>query len=313
MAQTSNDPAPDAVPASDISASVLLIRTDEIDMGERLRPVDESWAEALGQIMLRDGQMTPVEVCRLPGQSRWRLVAGGHRLAGALSADIAYLRAIEVSNDKAERRLREVSENLWRSALAPLDRAAFVAEMVTLQKVRAGIDPAKDGRAASIAARWQQQIKEDAADTSDTMSLVYGWSDAVADGLGVSKRTVERDMLLYRRVKPSSIERLRAVNHPVLNNAGQLAALAKLGEVQQSLVLDLLIEGKARSVAEALAVMSQKPQPSADQKRFRTVVSTIARMSQGERRGLIQSEAFQLLLPKEARDLLAPLLRDGGV
>lgn len=309
MAQTSNDPAPDAVPASDISASVLLIRTDEIDMGERLRPVDESWAEALGQIMLRDGQMTPVEVCRLPGQSRWRLVAGGHRLAGALHAEIAYLRAIEVSNDKAERRLREVSENLWRSALAPLDRAAFVAEMVMLQKVRAGIDPAKDGRAASITARWQQQVKEDAADTSDTMSLVYGWSDAVADGLGVSKRTVERDMLLYRRVKPSSIERLRAANHPVLHNAAQLAALAKLGEVQQSLVLDLLLNGQAESVSDALGVMVQKPKSTPEQKRFSTFLDTWARMSLAEQKGALANLLARA--PSSVRDVARAELAKG--
>ncbi|WP_420894895.1 ParB N-terminal domain-containing protein [Sphingomonas paucimobilis] len=140
-------------------ASFILIRTDEIDAVDRLRPVDAIWAEALGQVMARDGQDTPIQVCRLPGKNRWTLVAGAHRLEGAKTAAIEYLKAEVVSADRDDRRLREVRENLWRSDLTPVDRAAFIAEAVAIHKRRAGIDPTADGRIGSITARWQKPLK----------------------------------------------------------------------------------------------------------------------------------------------------------
>ncbi len=97
-------------------------------------------------MMARDGQRTAIEVCRLPGATRWTVVTGGHRLVGAQFAEIEYLRAQEVSPNRHERRMSEVLENLARRDLDPIDRAAFIAELVTLHKVKVGHDPAKDGR-----------------------------------------------------------------------------------------------------------------------------------------------------------------------
>lgn len=298
-APADND-ARDAAPAPDVTGQILLIPTGEIDMGERLRPVDKAWACALGQIMTRDGQLTPIEVCRLPGKSRWTLVSGAHRLTGAGLAGIAYLRAIEVTSDRAERRLREVSENLWRSNLAPLDRATFVAELVGLQKLRMGVDPAKDGRAASAAARWQKEIAADADDAKLTMSVAYGWTDIVAESLGISAATVKRDMLLYRRLTPSEIERLRAAHHPALTNAGQLAALAKLDAGERAVVLDLMIDGGARTVAEAQATLLQRKAPTAEEKRFNAFFGAWGRMSLSEQKGAL--DRLLAMAPRTLRD-----------
>lgn len=55
---------PVKAPEFNVSDDVGFVRVDQIEMGDRLRPVDESWAMALGQIMVRDGQRTPIEVCR---------------------------------------------------------------------------------------------------------------------------------------------------------------------------------------------------------------------------------------------------------
>ena len=64
---------------------VVLLPVDQIDDSGRLRPVDLIWAAALGRIMTADGQDEPISVCRLPGQAGWKLIVGGHRLAGAQS------------------------------------------------------------------------------------------------------------------------------------------------------------------------------------------------------------------------------------
>lgn len=303
-------------------ADFILVRTDEVDQGERIRPVDHAWAEVLGQMMVRDGQDTPITVCRLPGRSRWLLVAGGHRLAGALSAGIEHLRAEIVSADRDDRKLREVRENVMRSELAPIDRAAHIAEAVAILKRRAGLEPHVDGRAASAAARWQKALKDEADDANDTMSFAYGWSEDVADQIGLNKRTIERDLMLYRRLAPSLVERLRAARHPILTNGTQLRTLAKLDERDQSKVVSLLTQpgaslnyGKPKTVADAIAhplgPKPAEPKPAPGDKRYNTILGTLQRMTPVELTGLFQSPQFHGLIPAQARALLAPMLRDG--
>ena len=300
----------------------VLIRTDEIDATDRLRPIDPVWADALGKIMVREGQRTPIEVCRLPGRTRWTLVTGGHRHAGAVSSEIEYLRAEIVSADRDDRRLREVSENLWRRDLAPIDRAAFVAEAVAIHKRRVGIDPSKDGRIGSAAARWQTAVKDEAGDATLTMRGAYGFAEAAAQDLGLSHQTIERDLMLYRRLAPSLVERLRAARHPILTNGTQLRTLAKLDERDQSKVVSLLTQpgaslnyGQPKTVADAIAhplgPKPAEPKPAAGDKRYNTILGTLQRMTPAELTGLFQSPQFHDLIPAQARALLAPMLRDG--
>ncbi len=294
----------------------ILVRTDEVREGDRLRPVDPIWATALGQIMLREGQDTPIQVCRLPGQSIWMLVAGAHRLAGAISAGIEYLRAEVVGADRDDRRLREVRENLWRSDLAPIDRAAFIAEAVSIYKSRAGLDANADGRVASVTARWQKVIEKEAVDTTATIASVYGWSDKVGEQIGLSARTIRDDLMLYRRLAPSLVERLREARHPILTNATQLRALAKLEPAVQADALAALVgDGwePCKTVAEAVARSQPdraKPRQDAGTRLFSTVLGSIQRMSAADRIALFQSPQFHDMIPAEARALLAPMRRD---
>lgn len=284
----------------------ILIRTDQVDVGERLRPIDPVWADALGRMMLRDGQDTPILVCRLPGHNRWLLVAGGHRHAGAVSSDMEYLRAEVVSADRDDRRLREARENLMRSDLSPVDRAGHIAEAVAILKRRAGIDPAADGRAGSIAARWQKAVKAEAADTTATLAVVYDFTDTVASDLGFSGRTVERNLMLYRRLSPSVIERLREARHPSFTNATHLASLAKLDEKAQANVVELLLVPGASlnyrqptTLADAIShPLGPKPaaaKPDAETKRLSAFVGTFQRMSLAEKKGAL--EHLRDLLP----------------
>lgn len=296
---------PNSTLHQDTLPDFVLIRTDQVEVGERLRPVDPVWAEALGQMMMRDGQDIPIQVCRLPGRTRWLLVAGGHRLAGAVSADIEFVRAEIVSADRDDRRLREVRENVMRSDLTPIDRAAHVAEAVAILKRRAGLDPAADGRSVSAAVRWQKAVKDEASDANDTMSVAYGWSDGVADQIGLNKRTVERDIMLYRRLAPSIVERLRAARHPVLNNGTQLRTLAKLDEHAQAQAVSLLLEPGAslnyeqpKTIADAIAhPLGPKPaaaKPDAETKRLSAFIGAFQRMSLAEKKGALAQLAGQL-------------------
>lgn len=280
---------------AEVVDQILLIPTCEIEAGERLRAIDPVWAAALGQMMTRDGQQTPIEVCRLPGRRQWTLVAGGHRHAGAISSDIPHLRAIVVSAGRDDRRLREVNENLARKDLDPIDRAAFLAELVGIHKRRAGIADAH--RVASVPTSHTKAINAEADDTLDTMSNVYGWSEEIGEQIGFSGRTIRRDLFLFRRLAPSQVTRLRAARHPAATHAGQLRALAKYDEAQQRAIVDLLVipgaslnYAQPRTVAEAIVhPLGLKPAAAVDagSKRLSAFIGAFSRMSMAEKRGAL--------------------------
>lgn len=302
---------------AEVVDSILLIPTHEIVRGERLREIDPVWAGALGRLMARDGQQTPVEVCRLPGRTDWLLVAGGHRHEGACIEGIAYLRAVVVSANRDDRRLREVNENLWRKGLDPIDRAAFMAEAVLIHKRRVGL-AADAERVAKLNAVHLKEIEAEADGMLDTMSSIYGWTDEVGEQLGFASRTVRRDLYLYRRLAPSLIARLRDARHPVARNATQLRALAKLQPDAQADVVDALVGDGGWEPCATVAEAVKRTQPDVARavaepaaKRMSTILGTLKRMSTTERVGLFQSPSFHLLIPAEARDLLAPMLRSG--
>ncbi len=283
--------APDTAKAAapDIVGQIILLRPEEIDAGGRLRPVDPVWAEALAGILQAEGQRTPIEVCRLPGRKTYTLVTGAHRHAAAAKRGLM-LRAEVVTNDAAERRLREISENMHRRDLAPLDRAAMLAELVAVHKVRAGLDPNADGRTASVAARWQKALQNEADDTTATIAVVYGWTSDIAGRIGLSARTIRDDLLLHRRLPAAGVEQLREVAHPILNNAAQLRALAKMDESEQRKVIRRLADG-ARTIADARDAKSAQP---ADAKRLSAFIGAFGRMSLSEKKGALAQLAGML-------------------
>lgn len=264
---------------------------DEIDLGERLRPIDTAWATAIGQSMKRDGQIHPVEVRKT--DAGWQLAgAGGHRVTGARLAGIP-IDAKIVLFDEAFSRQREAAENLFRRANDPLERAEAIAELARLHRERAGLDEAEH-REHSVPRR----LREEAQGTCDTMSHVYGWGDEVAAELGFSKRTIQRDLFLYRGLSPFVIQLLREGRHPVLKNAAQLRALAKLDAAEQQWAAGKLLAG-AKSASEAIRMVrgSNSVAQSAEDKRLSNFLATFKRMSLAEQRGALAHLAGMLPAP----------------
>lgn len=293
-----NDDAPQ------VAGEIILLDPRDVVIGERLRPIDPVWAGALGQSMRRDGQIHPIDVCEIDG--RWHLAGpGGHRLTGAIAAGLS-VEARVVSADLDTRRRREAVENVLRRDNNPIERAAAIAELVRLHKVRAGIDPAKSGGAVAAETRWQKAVAAEAADANDTMSFAYGWSQEVAEQIGFTKRTVERDLMLYRRLAPSLVERLRVVRHPILSNATQLRTLAKLDDAQQVRAVDLLLAGAAKAIGDAVKIVTNKPAPDRDAKLLSAFIGNFKRMSLAERKGALETlrpllpAGFNLSTPGEA-------------
>lgn len=277
---------------------IVEVRVDQIDIDEanRLRPIDENFARALGKVMAREGQRTEIEVCRLPDASRWTLVSGGHRVRGAQFEGIEHLKAKIVSADSLDRRAREISENLWRRDLDPIDRAAFIAELVKLKRLKAGLQSVQS-RDASVPISLRRAVNIESDETLETISNVYGFTEEVGADLGFTSRTIRNDLLIFRGLAPSLIARLRAARHPVARNATQLRALAKLDHPTQTKAIDALLGGNAdRKLADAIAYAKGASKPVADpaEKRLSAFIGAFARMSLAERKGALAQLAPQL-------------------
>lgn len=303
------DAAAEPTPVVDHLPDFVLVPTAEIELGERLREIDPVWASALGQVMKREGQRTPIEVCRLPGKSIYTVVSGGHRFVGAREAGIVYLRAEIVSADRTDRRLREISENLWRRDLQPIDRAAFIAELVTVRRLMAGLE-AVAHRDASVKLPLRKRIDAEAGETLETISNVYGFTEEVGAELGLTGRTIRNDLMLYRGIAPSQIERLRVARHPSMGNATQLRALAKLDPVSQNKVVDLLVwpgaslnYGQPSTIADAikhpLGPKPAKAKSTAGDKHLTAFLGAFQRMGLPEKKAALS--ALHAQLPKGFR------------
>jgi hypothetical protein len=133
----------------------------------------------------------------------------------------------------------------------------------------------------------------------EIISNVYGWSDEIGAEIGLTGRTVRNDLFLYRGLRPSVVEMLRAVRHPVLKNASQLRALAKLERSEQAFAARQLANGFAKTANEAIRISrgSNSVARSAEDKRLSAFIGTFKRMSLAEQRGALSHLAGMLPAP----------------
>lgn len=278
-------------PALEVADQVFWVAVADIEVGVRLRPIDPVWALALGDVMEVEGHKDPITICRLPGRRGFHLVKGAHRLEGRSLKGHARIKSIITTADAMDRRMQEVSENLWRAGLNPIDRAAFVAELVLLHKLRAGLDPAKEGRSVSAQTRWAKTLRADAADATETISVAYGWAAEIGAKLDLTDRTIRNDLALHRGLPAILVAQLRGL--PIAGNASQLLALAKMTPADQTAVVKLLVEGKAKGASDALGMVHKKPKPDPDKKAWSALFGAWTRMNARRRREALRELAKQ--------------------
>lgn len=268
-----------------VARSLYMIPVEEIDAAGGLRPLDLGWVEALSGLLKRDGQRRPIEIHRKPGGG-YGVIAGRHRLAAAQALGWVTIDADILDEAALDRRASEVSENLFRLGLSPLDRAAFVAEQIAIEKARAGLEPDANVKSVLASARWADRIGAEADDASAKLALAFGFSEQAAEKIGLSRRAIYRDLELHRGIKPDVADAIRGL--PVAGNASQLAALARLNEGEQRAVAELLTEGAAKGVTDALATMRQRPVKSPEQKAVSAIRGNWGRLSARQLKALIR-------------------------
>ena len=105
--------------------------TVNIDVGKRLRPVNDVKVAAIADSMQRLGQLQPILVYR-PDKMTVLLVAGAHRLAAAKRLGWEDIDVVFVTGDEIDRELQEIAENVHRAELTALERDTQVARWAEL-------------------------------------------------------------------------------------------------------------------------------------------------------------------------------------
>lgn len=247
-----------AAPRASLLAGAKLFELSptHVDEGDRIGFLHEDKAAALGRLMAVDGQRDPIKVIANHKDSDrpWRLVTGMHRLIGA-RIECIKVWAIEVSGGADELADLEASENLHRRPLEPIERAKFTAALVQAAQDRIAREHGElSHQRLGAKLRWERvkhgellaekALTDDTTDACATMAQAYGWEESVGEALGMSRRSIHRDLELHRLIIapfPAFAEALS--KHPVVgNNASQLRAIAQVkAEADRRRVIEALL------------------------------------------------------------------------
>jgi|GEM_PF-1126266 len=149
----------------------------DIETGERLRTVDAKKVSALKASIAEIGLRTPITVSAARNGADWqfRLVAGAHRLEALRSLGEEYADCFVMEGDEDDAALWEIDENFARAELTDAQRADHHVRREEILK-RKGLVSDGPGRP-----------KKNSEKSSS-------YSQQASETLGVSKRTVEKDL-----------------------------------------------------------------------------------------------------------------------
>jgi ParB family chromosome partitioning protein len=248
---------------------IVSIRLDLIDADDRLREVDEAYAEVMAASFEQRGQRQPVEVVRRG--DRFRLVFGAHRLRAAQIVGWEAIKAVIVEADDAELRLREIDENLIRQELTALDRARFLLERKRLyEAMNPGTGRGGDRR----------------SDQSAKLA-VWSFSADIAEKTGLSERTIQRACELATKLAPDVIAKVR--HTPLANNQAALETLAKHPHSRQAHAVNLMLAevNPAKSVNEAFDRIDGRVVKAPEDKTLSKAIDLWGRMGAKDRRAFM--------------------------
>lgn len=222
--------------------SVVSIPLADIDVGERLRGIDDDAAAVIAASMQEQGQRTPIEVRKVG--KRYRLIAGAHRMRALTLAGIDTAFAVVVKADDLEAQLLEIDENICRRELSELDKATFLAKR---KEVYEALHPeTKHGG----------DRKSDQVDS--LVHLIPSFTEATAQKLGLDARSVRRSVHRYTSIVPDVREKIAGTW--LANNGAQLDALSRETPEFQRQIADFAVQWSGvKNVSEILRQIRNQP------------------------------------------------------
>lgn len=229
---------------------------EAIDASNRIRPIDEAVAQAIGASIQARGLINMISVRQTPRTNSWKLVTGGHRLRGLAIAGLQsltvgeHVKILKVDADEAQ--LIEAEENLARNDLTVLERALTIAAYRQAWERKYG--PVNGGdqmrkRAQLVDANFWPGEHPQPGDLTGVGSEIGSFSKWVADRLGLSRDSYRRLTTIARGIVAELAGHLHG--GPAADNQSQLMVLARMAPERQRLIAHALELG--RSLDEAIS------------------------------------------------------------
>lgn len=213
------------------------IGIDLIDVGDRIRDVDQDEVAKLATSMRENGLLQPVEV-RPTGSGRYKLTIGAHRYSAAQVLAWTSIKAVVVDCSDDEARLHEIDENLYRHELTPYDQANFLEERRQIwEKLYGKVKPGRDKRKSRQVGAIEERDE------------YLNYYKDIQKNFSLPKRTVQRALERRRCIIKPIWEMLR--NTPEAKNGALLDKIADLEPADQSEILKL-VQDRACTFSEAV-------------------------------------------------------------
>ncbi|PZO05427.1 MAG: hypothetical protein DCF29_07965 [Alphaproteobacteria bacterium] len=238
-------------PHFEVEAVTVELRLSLIDVRDRLRPVRQSAVDDL-IVALTEGVLGhPITV--RPVEGRFELVIGAHRLEAYRQMGRLKIPAIVRSLSALEARQLEIDENLVRAGLTALERLTFMAERIETWAAR---NPDKVVMDASQPVKLRGRPPKaflKLRKVDGYVPAMMGFVAETAHDTGLSRQSVYRAVQTLGGLQAGQQARLHGTW--IAGNDAALRQLAGIGEAEeQAKVIDLMLAGKTKNVAEARAL-----------------------------------------------------------
>lgn len=316
--------------AQDVTSAgeVFQLNPANVRVGERIGLFWPDKAAAIGALMQRDGQDTPIRVFWNPLANSWQLVTGLHRLQGARGLGLQWIDAIEAKGTPADYRRMEASENIHRRDFGPLERSMFIRAIADDIEARwsqgyDGMSPQQIGqikrwerdRAKAPGVERDEVLAASEALASAAMSGgTYGWQEEAAESLGLSARGLQRSLMIHRRlVAPFDrdlVERFAAT--PLGENLTAIEALGRIVDVDtRRKAIEAIVGNPALSVDQAIHIADGTEKPlkvrvAGDTKFMNNAGANLARLSASGWKSFAPT-LVEMVKPSALPELLAQL------
>lgn len=233
-----------------------IISTALIDVSADYKKVPDDAARAIADSIAQIGQRQPIEVIATK-TDRFQLVFGAKRLAACklLSRDVMVIvREPDEFKDEAETRLVGIAENFYRHDLTALERSVDVADWCTIWRTA---HPTRRGpkAKAELSTNLVLNSDDDILETSNEFSLSF--SEAAQRFLKINRNEVFRSFKIAG-ISADLRDRI-AIHPPLADNQQALIAIAGEPYERATRVVDLILDGKAHTFLEAIAIIDELP------------------------------------------------------
>lgn len=236
--------------------NIQFVSTHLIDVPVEAKKVSADAARALADSFAKIGQRQPIELVATP--TGYRLVFGAKRLAAAvlLGVDInAIVRQPDEFADEAAIRLTSISENFYRHSLTALERSIDVADWCGIWRAA---HPTKPGRKSKN--ELSDNLALNSAD-DEQLEIADGFagsfSEAAQRFLNITRREVFRSLKIAGI--PADLREAIALHEDLAKNQQALLDIAAQPYERAARIVELLGDGQAATVTDAIAIIDQLP------------------------------------------------------